>query len=412
MPSRTGHRPRRALVQWRGAIPLALVTAVLGYVAVTDSLAQALRKKAPELAHALAPSDGRATAALAEKLADPAAKGARRAESDRLARLALRQDPTAVEAVATLGMNARLRGDRKAAARYFAYSDKLSRRDLKTRIWLIEDAAGRGDVDAALRHYDIALRTSRVAPDVLLPVLVRASSEPVVADALVRTLAAKPLWTEGFLSVLVSSSQKPEAMARLLLDLRKVGVSPVDDSINATAIARLVAAEAYDPAWSLYSALRRDVDRHRARDPRFTLDTAAPTQFDWVPTSESSGITATILRGERGGIFDFAAPPSVGGLLLQQTQLLPPGAYAITGHSIGIEQAASARPYWLLACSDGRELGRLVLPNSAQNAGAFRGQFTVPADCPLQHLRLMARASSAVNGLSGQIAEVRLVPAG
>ena len=64
MSRRSARRSRRPFVQWRGAIPLALVTAVLGYVAVTDSLAQALRKKAPARAYALAPSDGRSTAAL------------------------------------------------------------------------------------------------------------------------------------------------------------------------------------------------------------------------------------------------------------------------------------------------------------------------------------------------------------
>src|SRR5687768_6514498 len=102
MSRRSARRSRRPFVQWRGAIPLALLTAVLGYVAVTDSLAQALRKKAPAQAHALAPSDGRSTAALAEKPAGAGATPARRAESDRLALLALRQGPTAVDAVATL----------------------------------------------------------------------------------------------------------------------------------------------------------------------------------------------------------------------------------------------------------------------------------------------------------------------
>lgn len=412
MSRRSARRSRRPFVQWRGAIPLALLTAVLGYVAVTDSLAQALRKKAPAQAHALAPSDGRSTAALAEKLAGAGATAARRAESDRLALLALRQDPTAVDAVATLGLNARLRGDAKAAARYFTYSDKLSRRDLKTRIWLIEDAARRGDVDGALRNYDIALRTSRLAPDVLLPVLVRASSEPVVAKALVRTLATKPLWTDAFLYALASGSQKPQAMATLLVELRKAGVKPSEPSVDAIAVARLLAANAYEPAWSFYRELRRNVDRRQSRDPRFALDTPAPTAFDWVPTSDNSGITAAILRGERGGVFDFAAPPSVGGLLLQQLQLLPPGQYLLTGRSSGIEQDRGARPYWVLACGDGKEVGRLDLPNSAENGGVFRGRFTVPAGCPAQYLRLMARSSSAVNGLSGQIVEARLVPAG
>ena len=191
-----------------------------------------------------------------------------------------------------------------------------------------------------------------------------------------------------------------------------VGVTPTEPSVDATAVARLLAANAYEPAWSFYRELRRNVDRRQSRDPRFALDTPAPTAFDWVPTSDNSGITAAILRGERGGVFDFAAPPSVGGLLLQQLQLLPPGQYLLTGRSSGIEQDRGARPYWVLACGDGKEVGRLDLPNSAENGGVFRGRFTVPAGCPAQYLRLMVRSSSALNGLSGQIVEARLIPVG
>lgn len=87
---------------------------------------------------------------------------ARRREADRLARLALRQDPTAVAALATLGLNAQIRGDTNSARRYFAYSDKLSRRSLTTRLWAIEDAVARDDIPAALRNYDVALRTSAI----------------------------------------------------------------------------------------------------------------------------------------------------------------------------------------------------------------------------------------------------------
>lgn len=411
MPRADRQSSRRALVKWKGAVPLALVTAAAGYVAVTDSLAQALMRRAPAQAHALTPGDGRAAAQLAARLSGPGSNPARRAESDRLALAALRRDPTAVAAASALGVNAWVRQDQQAAAKYFAYSDKLSRRDLKTRVWVIEDAARRDDINAALRNYDIALRTSRVAPEVLLPVLVRASSEPVVADALVRMLATKPIWMDGFLTSLAATSDQPEAMARLFLSLRKAGIHATDD-VNAIVVRRLVADKAFDSAWSFFQTLRGGGDRRRSRDPRFEAKSAWPTDFDWTPNTNIPGVSVTILRGDRGGVFDFAAPPSIGGPILQQLQLLPPGEYAIGGRSLGIEQPDSARPFWELSCSDGRELGRVPLPNSSADNGLFRGTFTVPPGCTSQYLRLVTRATNEVRGLSGQISEARLEPVG
>lgn len=68
-------------------------------------------------------------------------------------------------------------------------------------------------------------------------------------------------------------------------------------------------------------------------------------------------------------MFEFSAPTGAAGPLLQQWQVLPPGEYHLAGQSEGVEQTEEARPYWALTCANGRELGRLVLPNSAQAEG-------------------------------------------
>lgn len=97
--------------------------------------------------------------------------------------------------------------------------------------------------------------------------------------------------------------------------------------------------------------------------------------------------------------------------MLQQLQLLPPGSYRLSGHTIGIEQPAGALPYWTLRCQDGRELGRVEVPNSGVANGNFTGTFSVPAGCPVQTLVLMARSSDAIAGQSGQIDRAALMPA-
>lgn len=408
MPRRAARRGRSA-AEWgvRGA--LAIVATGIGTFSVAHSLAYTVRAVAPERAHALAPWDGRITAILSEKLSGPGARPADRQLADSLARQALRQDATAVSAVATLGINAQIRGDTATARKVFAYSELLSRRDQRTRLWAIEDAVGRGDIPGALRNYDIALRTSRIAPDLLFPVLVEAISDDDIRASLVRTLAQRPAWGEQFVAYVSGNGPDARATAKLFEALQQRHIVQ-SDGAAAALIARLLAEGRVVEAWRYYSSITAGVDRRLSRDPNFLADRTTPSPFDWTPINDS-GIAATIQRGERGGIFDFSVPPSLGGRLLEQTQWLPSGSYVIEGRTTGIEQPDAVLPYWTLRCGDGRELGRVVMSASTRNNGRFTGRFEVPANCPVQQLTLMARPTEQMAGTTGQINTVQLRPA-
>jgi hypothetical protein len=392
---------RRTRTSWAIRIALAVGVAAIGYGAVAHSLAYALRSRAIARAHALAPDDGRITASLSEKLSGPEVGPAERAKSDLLAREALKRDPTAVAAVATLGINAEVRGDTTSARRLFAYSLALSRRDFRTQIWSVEDAARRGDIPGALRAYDIALRTSRLASNVMFPVLASAISDPSILSATVKTLTAKPGWTESFIEYVSLSGPSPRATANLFRELRRVHV-PVSDQASAAVLNGMISTGLLDEAWSYYASIRPGADRRMSRDSRFTETPDAPSFFDWVAVNDEP-ISTSIARGQQHGVFDFSVPSSIGGELLKQMQLLPPGGYLIEGHSAGIDQPEGSRPYWTLRCPDGRELGRVAMPNSSVANGAFSGRFDVPANCPVQSLSLIARPSDSVSGVSGQI---------
>ncbi|NNM78586.1 hypothetical protein HJG53_16990 [Sphingomonas sp. ID1715] len=336
-------------------------------------------------------------------------KQSARARAADLARLALRQDPTAVQAVATLGLDAQLRGHTAAARRLLVYGNALSRRDLQLRLWAIEDAVGRNDIPAALVNYDVALRTSRTAPELLFPVLAAATDDQAIRLALVKTLSGKPAWAESFIFHAAVNAPNPRAVASLYRDLRRAGVSVLDEA-SSVVINRLISGGFWEDAWSYYAAIHPGADRRTSRDPLFTSRSTTPSLFDWTPINDA-GVTTSIQPGNQKGVFDFAASPSVGGTLLQQIQVLPAGDYRLVGRSAGIDQDEGARPYWILTCRrDGRELGRIVLPNSSRLNGLFSGQFSVPSGCPVQVLALVARPSNSASGMTGQIEQARLYP--
>lgn len=386
---------------------LALVAAVLGGMSVTHSLARVIENDDPAQAHQLAPNDGRIAALLASvQLAENTTVA--QAGTERLARRALRQDPTAVAAVSTLGFEAQLRGDLAGAQRLFGYSQKLSRRDLPTQLWAVENAVARGDIAGALQHYDIALRTSKSAPDILFPVLAGAIADPAIRYHLIATLAKKPVWGPGFIAWLAGNGTDPQAAARLFLGIRQAGI-PLTPEAVAAAVNGLVAAGTVDDAWRFYSLMYQGVDRRVSRDPRFTANLSTASLFDWQPVDDGT-ISTSIQRGTTGGVFVFSVPSSGGGMLLRQMQMLPAGNYQLSGHSEGINQRDSSLPYWALTCANGRELGRVVVTRSTVADGNFTGRFSVPSGCPVQTLSLVAKPSDDVEGVTGQIDRVRLAP--
>lgn len=409
MPRRNP-RNRRAPRQWAIRGGLAAAAVIVGYLSVSHTLAQVMVRTDPVTAHRLASGDGRITARLATFLSGADATPADRRRADMLARKALLNDALAVQAVSTLGLNAYLRGDLAQTRRLLAYSQKLSRRDLQTQLTAIEEAAARGDVAGTLYHYDVALRTNTDSWDLLFPVLGAATIDPTIQTALVATLSRRPMWGDSFIAYTAAHSPDPQATAALLTKLRQAGLN-IADGARAPIINALIEQGALDQAWRYYAAGTPGAVRNSSRDPYFTGRTDAPSLLDWVPIDDGS-IATSIQRGDAGGVFDFAAPASVGGALLRQTQMLSPGNYRITGVSSGIEQAADALPYWSLSCrKDGKEFGQVVVPTSSQAKGQFEGQFVVPAECPVQVLTLIARPSDAIGGVTGQIRRVQLVPA-
>lgn len=411
MPSQTPHagRIQRPFREWVGRIALACGVAVLGYQGVAFSIAQVVLGSQPQAADAIAPYDGRLSAAHAASLLTTDSTAIVREKAGALSRAALRRDPTSVSAAAALGVVTLARNHTADARRLLAYAQMLSRRNVATQLWSIEDAVGRGDVRSALRWYDVALRTKPEMSNLLYPVLTQASRDPSIREALVRRLEGKPPWLNSYVSYAAAQKDDPRGTTALFTDLEARGVA-IPAIAQTSLVNLLFDVGNIDQAWRYYAAIRPGATRTRARDPGFTAMLETPSPFDWTTLSDNS-IAASIQRTQDGGTFEFSAPASIGGPVLRQVQLLPPGTYRLFGHSDGIAQETRALPYLTLTCrSDGRELSRVVVPNSAQANGLFAGRLTVPSDCPVQILTLFAQASDAIGGTSGQIDRIVVSP--
>lgn len=402
-------RQRPSSREWGVRLVLAGIIGWIGYFSVIQSLALVLPDSRIEEAYALAPNNGRIAGRLSQALYRPDASEADRTRAVTLARNALRHDPTAVEAVATLATDALARGDQEGGERLLAYSQRLSRRDLRTQLMAIELAVAQDDISGALRHYDIALRTKKNAPELLFPVLTSALSDPLIRAELVKTLVGHPIWGTKFIYHTARNEPDPAASAAFFRALQTARL-PVPEAAGVTLISHLLSAKLFDDAWAYYAAAHPGSDPRQSRDPDFKTLLEARSAFDWVAVN-SLGVSTAILPDATNGLFDFTVSMGNGGPLLQQLQMLPPGDYVLKGRSVGINQPARSRPYWALRCQTGGEVGRVELPNSSQASGRFQGSLRVPADCPVQMLTLVARSSDDIGGVSGQIDRIQIRPA-
>ena len=389
----------------RGA--LALGIAALAFVVGQSSLAMALAEKDPARAAALDPGNAVALSNLA--LAQLAAEGvdAERLEAvGEMSAAAVLADPTLPLAAVGIGL-ARGQRDGEASMRTaFGYADSLSRRELATNIWLIEEATARGAISEAMRHYDTAMRTSRNSKTLLFPRLLDAMEQPGYIQPLAETLSRNPAWRTDFLQHAAQNADDLPALASLLTGLKQLG-SPATPLASATSIDRFAALGDYAGAWNLFAALEPDAARQHLRNGAFAVDADPPTPFDWTFVDEN-GVIAEPQVGDRGTSLFFSAPMDWAGQVAHQTLRLAPGRHSLSGTVYETQLNEEERPYMSLACAGSREDQRFDLPRSDADGRAFVWEFVVPSDCRFQTLSIVLQAGNTPEGVQGMIADLRI----
>lgn len=389
--------------------------AALAWGCVAVGMARTLALSDPARALAWSPGDAPALALLGAARLGPAPSPAGAAEAGRLSRAALRRDPTIVVAARTLGLLADMAGDRPRARRLMAYAQSLSRRDLPTQYWFIEERVAAGDVAGALRHYDTALRASAAAEPLLIPVLLAAIADPAAREGLADRLVADPIWRASFLDK-VAHDAPADAAGTLALSLA-ARRHPLDPAATRDLLARLVAAGDYARAAAVRAAAGGGDPRRGPwpRDGGFGRAGDLPP-FDWVLAEDGDTRAERVADGAGAGRLAFSTPADKGGEVARQLLLLPPGDWRLSSRFTVSGSDTIGRPYWQLSCAampDAPPLLRLDLAPAAgrgDGGGVAEGGFTVPAGCAAQWLSLTLRASDRIDGVEGQVESVTIGP--
>ena len=381
-----------------GAVGLAAAVAANGVVRVSDQLQPALALK-------VAPSDSRSLAQSAMNRLTTAEGSADYAAARAQATRSLQGSLVSADAIFVLLSANDFERRREAAARLAAVSDRISRRHLPTRLWLIETAVQAGSVARALENFDIALRTSTGASDILFPVLDGAMTDPALVEPIGALLNRQPAWASRFIYHVATTGQATVPMAGLLTRSGKVPAYAGTD-LRTLLIARLIDQRHVAEAKPL-AMLPAAASAQPVVDPRFT-DARGYPPFTWALT-DTVEMSAQRVGGGAAGLL-VQADATANGTAAHQLLSLTPGRYRLTSARDGSGFSALQSPTWSIACNDAAQAPLVALPLT--DTGTAAASFAVPAGCRYQWLSLALPSVDAIERREFTVGEVRITPAG
>lgn len=238
------------------------------------------------------------------------------------ARDALRAEPLNPRALRLLALNDLLDSKPKAGIELLQLSERVSRRDLGTRLTLIEHYAAIGNVTAALDQYDLALSTSPGAGNALFPVLTGALAEPEIRAGLRQYIRSDRPWVRSFLAYATANANPPDDVARLVMASGGLPRHPDYRELESALLMQLHVKRRYDALRALYLALP-NASPAMLRNVAITGETTNPAlrPLTWN-TIETPEISSQVDKD-----ITVRVAPGSNGIALQRILYLPPGAY-------------------------------------------------------------------------------------
>lgn len=253
-------RPRGA--QWRRAAGMVLIIGTIGaaLAAARDAAVMVYRVQDPDIALRLRAWDPVALAVLADS---GAANGVIGLPDNAVLRRALGGDALNPSLLRLAGLAAEQDGDAASGRHLIQLSDRLSRRDLGTQIWLVQDAVEHGDVPGAIAHYNALLAVHPFVRSQFFPVIAKALRYPEVQSALIPYIHNPAPWVISFLSDVAvhEPMPAPRALVQLLIDSDVLRRDDRFHQIASRVVERLVKEGDFAAAVTL-AAHMLDTDHH------------------------------------------------------------------------------------------------------------------------------------------------------
>lgn len=280
-----------------------------------------------------------------------------------------------------------------AALRVMARAEKVTRRDAAVQLWLGDNKLRKGEIGAALRHYDLIIRTEPAAGGEVVNRLAAVMTAKEGRRYLQPYVRADNEWLPALLAAGVERLPRAEPVGRLFLERKaKAPNLPALEPTYARLVLRLVDEGAHDVALQLYPLLPRGNQAALANVSGVAGGkplTGYPP-FTWhFPDGAPQGATLVGLDDGGSGIEFFGASGTVG---IAAAKLITPGAttglrWQVQQRSPNLQSSAT----WVATCLSGRSKGQSRSSiDLLAKATPERKMLTMqmPGDCDLVRLEM------------------------
>jgi tetratricopeptide (TPR) repeat protein len=250
-----------------------------------------------------------------------------------------------------------------------------------------------GKFPRALQHWNTVLRHQPALRDRLFPYLLKGAEDPANQPAFEALLKQPVPWWSGFFIHAASHAVRPETVQRLF-SLSRKGANALPPEAFGAYLTRLQKDGDWTVAWFVWlSSLSKEglAQSGHVYNGSFEIP-PSNMGFDWIyrqsPAVAMETASTYGTTGERALHLVFR------GLRirfehLHQYLLLPAGTYYLQGRARPDNLKAAQGMQWSLYCFGKKE--PLTVTDRFSDTDQwirFRSQFTVPAGCPVQILRL------------------------
>ena len=392
------------------------VTPFILWHSVSLTAANVTREKTPEVALRLMPTDAGALAKRNDfNLLQDRNTGKWRVSADD-ARQSLVAEGLNPRAVRQLAFAAENEGNVSKAQSLAYQSEKMTRRDIGTQLWLANRLASREDIKGALRHIDLGLRATPESQALLFPMLIRALTTSDFQAEFARYISTSAPWLGSFINYAFSKPADLDILSRSIVLAGGLRSNAKNDVLNTQMLNLLASGGHYSEIQPYYKA-RKNPDLSLLSDIALKPSGIDPRNgpLAWS-ANESVDIDAAIVTTDDGKEYsiDLTIGPGKRRAAAQKILYLQPGTYQFSALHKFNADAADGAMNWEWACIAGSNPELLTThifraSDIKGGSAAQAAEVSIPASCAIQRLTLLAVAGGGVQDTAISVRQLRIL---
>lgn len=397
---------------WWILLALAAVgAALLGWLVVRTSAADALATKSPYIATKIVPNDPRVAFEIA--MTEFRTRGG--LVTDRSKQRAFRaslEAPLAEEPFLIAAVDALAAGDRVRGQQLLLAGRRRDPRSDLTRLLLLDGYLRANNITEATDEISALSGIAPRAGGLLIGELARLAQTPETRSGLERALRKNPAFRDRLLEHLASNNADPDVILRIATNVPAAGgasgPAPWQGRLVTSLAERGQIQRAYE-LWRTFFAPQAAEKKVGIYDGRFQgLPGSGP--FSWsYPASPAGMAERTPARTLQVDYYGRDAAE-----LANQLLMLPAGRHRLSVRVEGDAEGEGSKLSWRIECQPSKaQIADLTLRKLTYAPRVMSADFTVPSSgCSTQWLRLVGTAGEFPKGQNATISAVQIAAAG